>query len=157
MTKLHFNNCCGIVDLQRGVVLITIFALLNKVSGFFGIPTIFDGADHLLLAETEKPKQNNELNNNKEAVNVLETSTLPAWKAESAIAIIILIASALIHVYFALVINSYANFVQKKKYYYPSSGIMPVPRVSTSGTALLKTETNSRRHVSIEVEDEDNY
>ncbi|GES96125.1 DUF1753-domain-containing protein [Rhizophagus clarus] len=42
-TKLQFKNCCGIVDLQRGVVLISIFALLNKVSGFFGIPTLFDG------------------------------------------------------------------------------------------------------------------
>lgn len=218
MTKLRFYNCCGIIDLQRGVVLITIFALLNKISGFFGIPTIFDGGgtssiisyiysiiasiaityfllygvfpenpkiiryyshfywmdlfinvlftsifgiwwylitDHLLLAETEKPKQNNELINNKEAVKVLETSTLPAWKAESAIAIIILISTALIHGYFALVIHSYANFVQKKKPYYPSSGIIPVPRVSSSGTSLLKPEDNSRRHLSVELKDEE--
>ncbi|CAB4419117.1 unnamed protein product [Rhizophagus irregularis] len=42
-TKLQFKKCCGIVDLQRGVVLITVFALLNKVSGFFGIPTLFYG------------------------------------------------------------------------------------------------------------------
>ncbi|CAG8527002.1 9876_t:CDS:2 [Funneliformis mosseae] len=94
--------------------------------------------DHLLLAETEKPKQNNELINNKEAVKVLETSTLPAWKAESAIAIIILISTALIH-----------------KPYYPSSGIIPVPRVSASGTSLLKPEDNSRRHLSVELEDEE--
>ncbi|RIA86419.1 Inositolphosphorylceramide synthase subunit Kei1-domain-containing protein [Glomus cerebriforme] len=211
-TKLQFKNFCGIVDIQRGVILITVFALLNKVSGFFGIPTLFYGGgiisiisyiysiiasiaivyfllygvfpenptilkyysifywidlavnglftiifgiwwylvvDHLPLAEIE----NQNSNNNETATILGTTPTLPAWKTESAIAIISLIAVTLVHIYFAFVINSYAMLVQKKQTYFLASGTTAAARLSTSGMALL--DNPQTRHVNIDDDDDD--
>jgi inositol phosphorylceramide synthase regulatory subunit len=37
------RNCLGCIDLQTATELITIFTLINKVSGFYGILSLFTG------------------------------------------------------------------------------------------------------------------
>ena len=37
------RNCLGCIDLQTAAEVITIFTLINKVSGFYGILSIFTG------------------------------------------------------------------------------------------------------------------
>jgi len=37
------RNCLGLIDLQTAAEMITIFTLINKVSGFYGILSLFTG------------------------------------------------------------------------------------------------------------------
>ncbi|CAG8578830.1 15028_t:CDS:2 [Acaulospora morrowiae] len=47
--KIRIRKFCGLVELQKGVILITTFSLLNKLSGFFGMFTIFYGGDAISI------------------------------------------------------------------------------------------------------------
>jgi inositol phosphorylceramide synthase regulatory subunit len=38
------RNCLGFIDLQTASEVITIFTLINKVSGFYGILSLFTGS-----------------------------------------------------------------------------------------------------------------
>ncbi|CAG8479431.1 5571_t:CDS:2 [Paraglomus occultum] len=62
---------------------------------------------------------------------------LPAWKAEATIAIVWLVVLWLVHIYFAVVVQSYALY-SGKKYANLSSSDLNSPRDSMSGDALLK-------------------
>lgn len=37
------RNCLGCIDLQTATEVITLFTLINKVSGFYGILSVFTG------------------------------------------------------------------------------------------------------------------
>jgi inositol phosphorylceramide synthase regulatory subunit len=39
------RNCLGLIDLQTATEVITIFTLINKVSGFYGILSLFTGVE----------------------------------------------------------------------------------------------------------------
>ena len=44
--RIHFpkaRTCLGLIDLQTATEVITIFTLINKVSGFYGILSLFTG------------------------------------------------------------------------------------------------------------------
>ncbi|GAA5814235.1 hypothetical protein MFLAVUS_007729 [Mucor flavus] len=43
------KSCCGLVPIKTGVILITIFGILNKLSGFYGIVS-FDFSDTMATA-----------------------------------------------------------------------------------------------------------
>ena len=40
------RNCLGLIDLQTATEVITIFTLINKVSGFYGILSLFTGTEN---------------------------------------------------------------------------------------------------------------
>lgn len=49
--RIHFpkaRTCLGLIDLQTATEVITIFTLINKVSGFYGILSLFTGNTSLL-------------------------------------------------------------------------------------------------------------
>ncbi|RHZ86938.1 hypothetical protein Glove_42g40 [Diversispora epigaea] len=50
MNKIRTRKFCGLVELKRGVIFITVVSLLNKLSGFFGIPAIFYGGGIISIA-----------------------------------------------------------------------------------------------------------
>jgi inositol phosphorylceramide synthase regulatory subunit len=41
------RNCLGCIDLQTAAEVITIFTLINKASGFYGILAVFTGTPWL--------------------------------------------------------------------------------------------------------------
>lgn len=43
------GNCLGLIDLQTATEVITIFTLINKVSGFYGILSLFTGIETLFI------------------------------------------------------------------------------------------------------------
>jgi hypothetical protein len=54
--RIHFpkaRTCLGLIDLQTATEVITIFTVINKVSGFYGILSLFTGnasLHHALIA-----------------------------------------------------------------------------------------------------------
>ncbi|CAG8576508.1 2490_t:CDS:2 [Ambispora leptoticha] len=68
-------------------------------------------------------------------------NALPAWKAESNVAILCLLVVWIIHVYFAVVIQSYADYMDKK-YSLSTSNNNNNSRRSISGDALLSSPSN---------------
>jgi hypothetical protein len=40
------RNCLGLIDLQTATEVITLFTVINKVSGFYGILSLFTGNSH---------------------------------------------------------------------------------------------------------------
>jgi hypothetical protein len=40
------RNCLGLIDLQTATEVITLFTVINKVSGFYGILSLFTGNAH---------------------------------------------------------------------------------------------------------------
>jgi inositol phosphorylceramide synthase regulatory subunit len=42
------KRCLGLIDLQTATEVITIFTLINKASGFYGILSLFTGIEEFL-------------------------------------------------------------------------------------------------------------
>ncbi|KAG9290481.1 hypothetical protein G9A89_002456 [Geosiphon pyriformis] len=195
--KIQVRSFCGFINLKAGVYLITITALLNKISGFYGVLLLFYGGGvisvisyiySILTAAVfgyslygiSKDDQeiilfysqfywvdlaintiftlvfachwyfvNDHAPLAKDAIDLPSTqytkwknaspSSLPAWKAESTFAVLFLLVASVVHIYFAIVVRSFAL---KKCKNFSSSAVIS-PRLSTSGDALLYTSNSS--------------
>nr|CAG8482695.1 12464_t:CDS:2 [Entrophospora candida] len=209
-TSIFFKKLFGFIELRTGVILITVFALLNKISGFFGIPTIFYGGGFIsiisylysiiitfvilycllngILKEnptviqlyskiywtdliiniiftitfgiswfytinhspskiTSSFNNDNTTTTSSDGDELLPIKKTLSWKKESIISVTCLVIVSIIHVYFALLVQSYSRFVSKK-----SQENLYNSRKTTSGTALLNSEdTNTSNSNSINV------
>lgn len=52
------RNCLGFIDLQTATEVITIFTLVNKVSGFYGILSVFTGSIHCRQMTSDNRRAN---------------------------------------------------------------------------------------------------
>ncbi|CAG8600302.1 10193_t:CDS:2, partial [Ambispora gerdemannii] len=192
---------CGFIDLKAGAYMITVFALLNKISGFYGVSSLLDGGGitsiisyfysmiaaagfacslygmynvgarrcdnyirKLVLYLTILAKTLGEPKNITSVSTTIlsrfrrrvsseyakwqdSSNLLPAWKAESTIAIMFLLAIWIIHVYFAIVIQSYADLVCKRYFMNLSSTSGDVLMLSPSST--LNNSNNSLAVVGV--------
>ncbi|CAG8455665.1 10894_t:CDS:2 [Dentiscutata heterogama] len=85
--------------------------------------------------------KNGSFSNDTQSINESPTK-LPAWETESIIANLILAFTTFVHIYFALVVHSYAR-LGEKQYSIIRTSEYSTPMISSLGMALLKPPSPS--------------
>ncbi|CAG8564358.1 6932_t:CDS:2 [Paraglomus brasilianum] len=136
-TIVRLYSQCYWID----VLASTVFTITFGILWYFVIdhtPVIIEEFAQSAASIADSDKTNGEIDGDKSGNSTQSSSDkLPAWKAEATIAIVWLVVLWLVHIYFAVVVQSYALYVGKK-YTNLSSSDLNSPRDSMSGDALLK-------------------
>ncbi|CAO3613660.1 unnamed protein product [Mucor hiemalis] len=129
---LNSRNCCFVIPLQTGVYLLTIFGLLNKLSGFYGLISL-DYSDvivvciHVYSLLALGVFAAGLYGISKEKYNFIRWFTMftgpeekqqhdDTFKAESIVSIVFLVLIRFIHLYFAIVLTTYYKSLGQSQY-----------------------------------------